>query len=564
MKGVRLPLSMQLACMFGLTIILLSAMISTAIFHHSGAIDSFDKLLKTTTNETIIIKDAHVDFTRALLDMRGFLVYNDTAYAQSYRDNFNKSLAAVKVYNGKITNKDLADAGQKLEGLLTDYLTLGEKVIAAKQSNAPTLTALTTEGRKIVSEIDAQFKKISELQNQNLVQLTGNLVKGGQADSRMITIGSMILALAIICFAIWYARNLTQRLGRLHSDLGAIGQLDLSKADIYPTRNDEIGDMALVVITMKKALKDFTRKVQTSADTLAASGEELNATVEEQLKASETVSQSIESIAAGASNNAQSIAGISATIQQLSAGSQQAKVSVGSVAQDTHTAVKEADHGMVLLQEVVAQNRTIGETMTAITGVSAELAQGSDQIKSIVDLIRGIAGQTNLLALNAAIEAARAGEAGRGFAVVADEVRKLAEQSAAATANIEEIINSMAGGIDSMVRTVDGARAEVAKGTAAATDTQQGFEQILAKLANVRTGVEHINTVIADMARGTQTMVQGIDTINKVAEQTSANTQAVAAASQEQTASLHEISRSAESLADMASELNHVVQQFKM
>ncbi|SMC92268.1 methyl-accepting chemotaxis protein [Sporomusa malonica] len=564
MKGMRLPLGRQLAGMFGLTIILLLTMVSTAIFHHSDAIDMFQNLLSTTTTRTILIKDAHVDFTRALLDMRGFLVYNDPAYSQGYRDNFNKSLSAVKKYNTAVDNKELTEVAQKLESLLSDYLTLGEKVIAAKQSNSPNLSALTTEGRKMVKDIDDQFKKISEVQDKSLTVSTETLIKGEKEDGRAVIIASIIITVLIVAFVIWYSRNLAQRLGRLHRDLGAIGSLDLSQPDAHPSRNDEIGDMALVVIDMKKALKEFVRKVQISADTLASSGEELNATVEEQLKASETVSQSIEGIASGASDNAHSISNITATVQQLSAGSQQIRIRVGTVAQDTHTAVAEADHGMGMLKEVVTQNQTIGQTMTSITGVSIELAKGSDQIKSIVDLIRGIAGQTNLLALNAAIEAARAGEAGRGFAVVADEVRKLAEQSAAATANIEEIINSMATGIDSMVRTVDGARAEVTKGTAAAADTQKGFEEILAKLANVRSGVEHINAAVGDMAKGTQTMVQGIDTINKVADQTSASTEAVAAASQQQTASLHEVNRSAESLAEMANELNGVVQNFKL
>ncbi|MDF2570222.1 MAG: methyl-accepting chemotaxis sensory transducer [Sporomusa sp.] len=564
MKGMRLPLGMQLAGMFGLTIILLLIMVSTATFHHSDAIEMFQKLLTTTTNRTILIKDAHVDFTRALLDMRGFLVYNDPVYSQGYRDNFNKSLAAVKKYNETANDKELTEAAKKLESLLSEYLILGEKVIAAKQSNAANLTALTTEGRKIVKDVDDQFKKVSELQGSALVNNTETLINGETEDGRAVIIASTAITIMIVCLVIWYSRNLAQRLGRLHKDLSAIGCLDLSQPDAHPSRNDEIGDMALVVIDMKKALKEFVRKVQSSADTLAASGQELNATVEEQLKASETVSQSIEGIASGASDNARSITNISATVQQLSAGSQQISIRVGTVAQDTHTAVAEADHGMGMLKEVVIQNQAIGQTMTSITGVSTELVKGSDQIKSIVDLIRGIAGQTNLLALNAAIEAARAGEAGRGFAVVADEVRKLAEQSAAATANIEEIIQGMATGIDSMVRTVDGARAEVAKGTAAAADTQKGFEEILAKLSNVRSGVEHINAAVGDMAKGTQTMVQGIETIDKVADQTSASTESVAAASQQQTASLNEISRSAESLAEMATELNGVVQKFKL
>ena len=142
MKGARLPLITQLAGMFGLTILLLSVMISIAVFHHSDAIEEFDSLLTTTTSETILIKDAHIDFTRALLDMRGFLVYNDSTYAQNYRDNFNKSLAAVKTYNVKVNNTELKASGQKLEGLLTEYLSLGEKVISAKQSNDPNLSAL--------------------------------------------------------------------------------------------------------------------------------------------------------------------------------------------------------------------------------------------------------------------------------------------------------------------------------------------------------------------------------------------------------------------------------------
>lgn len=202
--------------------------------------------------------------------------------------------------------------------------------------------------------------------------------------------------------------------------------------------------------------------------------------------------------------------------------------------------------------------------MSDITQVSEALVKRSDDIQQIVTTIRSIAGQTNLLALNAAIEAARAGETGRGFAVVAEEVRKLAEQSAAATNHIEEIINKMTADIQFSVDVVTKANVEVAAGKTATNETQQGFQSIIGKLAQVKTGIEQISRAVDETAQGMQSVVNNVQNIGTVAEETSASVQTAAAASEEQSASLHQVSSSSDSLAKMATDLNKITARFKI
>lgn len=228
------------------------------------------------------------------------------------------------------------------------------------------------------------------------------------------------------------------------------------------------------------------------------------------------------------------------------------------------TAMNNANQGMVLLQKVVTQNEHVAGSMTDITYLSQALAKGSTDIQEIVEVIRNIAGQTNLLALNAAIEAARAGEAGRGFAVVADEVRKLAEQSSEATNNIETIIKKMTDDISVAVDKVGKASAEATEGQVVTQDAHHGFEEIVEKMKQVATGIGQISIAVNETARGMQAVVGNIQNISAVAEQTSASSQTVAAAAEEQNASMNEIKSNAVALAEMAAQLAEVTRKFKV
>ncbi|MEG6584353.1 methyl-accepting chemotaxis protein [Dendrosporobacter sp. 1207_IL3150] len=565
-KGTRLPIIVQLSSMFGIVVFLLLSLLGYVLYHLNDVGSMAGSLVTHTSARSLMLKDAHTDFTRALLAMRGFLFYPDGAatYEKSYRDEIQKSLETAKKYNETSTQGDTKEEGAKLAKLIGDYVVLGDKVIAAKKANDPNLSQITGQGRQLVADIDAQFVKLNKIQGDYLTNKSNYVMEHSKSQVNLAVTVSVVILLFVIGLVYTYSRNLSNRLKNVSAELAEVGRLDLTGKELQPTRNDEIGDMGLVIIEMRKALRAFVSQLHTTGQMLAASGEELSATVDEHLTAVQTVASSVETIAVGANQNSDNISNISATLQQVSAGAQQISATAGEVNNKTHDAVKEADNGMNMLTAVVGQNEQIADAMKEITDVTSKLARGSEDIKGIVGVINDIAGQTNLLALNAAIEAARAGEAGRGFAVVAEEVRKLAEQSANATKDIGEIIGNMGSEIAFAVDTVERANNEVSKGKSSATDTQKGFESIIATLGTVKNGIEQIAVAIDETAKGTQAMVGSVQNISKIAEETSGNSQTVAATVEEQSASMHEISSNADSLAKLATELNGIVRQFKV
>lgn len=560
----RLPMSVQLGSMFFLIAILLCGVLGYAIYNYKETTNSLTKLLTFTAARAVAVRDAEDNFHSGLANLRAFLSYGESQYEKETKDNFAESLEGMIKFTDESTTPETKAEGQKVVTMLKKYVEIVDKLITAKKINDPSLPQLITEAKTYVKETEQKFDELADRQAVFLAEgvkrdteLTNNTIM-------VVTVLSCLVILVVIAIAFFYSRNLSSRLSRISNEIGIISKLDLTTPALVITRNDEIGDMAKSLQNMKQALQGNVSKIAFNATSLSSASEELSATVTQQLAAIDTISHTVNEIASGSTQNTESITNVSSALGQLSTESHNIESSSSEVSASVSNAVSETKHGMELLEKVVNQNSNIADSIQQINTTASSLTKGSGEIQGIIGMIHGIAEQTNLLALNAAIEAARAGEAGRGFAVVAEEVRKLAEGSAKATEEIDQIIKNMAHDIEESVKTATMATKEVEQGKVVTEATYKAFKVISEKLTSIQIGVSEISSSIKVSASDTQKIVDSAQTISAVAEETSANTETVAAAIEEQNASMHEIKSNAETLASMAEELNAIVHSFKV
>lgn len=221
-----------------------------------------------------------------------------------------------------------------------------------------------------------------------------------------------------------------------------------------------------------------------------------------------------------------------------------------------------ASRGGEQIKTAMIQMASIEQAVSDSAVVVAELGSHSQEIGQIVDTITSIAAQTNLLALNAAIEAARAGEAGRGFSVVAEEVRKLAEQFATAASQVAEIIASIQQDTHA-VSTMQSGTNEVQTGTSVIKSTGESFYEIVSLVNEVSKQVATSYERLKEVVTSSENIRQGMMKIDAATAKTAEQSQTILATTQEQSASTEEISTSSQALAKTAEELSVLVNRFK-
>ena len=359
--------------------------------------------------------------------------------------------------------------------------------------------------------------------------------------------------------------------GRMGGDLRTllsasdnINRGDLREKAIAVNAEDEIGALAAGFDRMRRTMRLLIQNIQNNSAELTDAATALHTASEQSAEASNSVAVSITEIAGGIDE--QSTAAVSAgqaagTIAKHAGNMAQKAQAVSKAATE---ASRKAGEGRKAVDDVVRYMEKIEDGSKTITASIDALKEGSQKISEIVAMISGIAGQTNLLALNAAIEAARAGEAGRGFAVVADEVRKLAEQSALSTQQIADLV----GGIQKdMVKAVaaSGEGAEsVAQGLISVRAADEGFQAIFTSIETLEEGIGEIAAGIQQMAKETQVVDAQVASIRETSTKNADHTQSVSAATEEQAASMEEIAASSRHLSDLAEGLNQETKKFQV
>lgn len=401
--------------------------------------------------------------------------------------------------------------------------------------------------------------------NQVTEEIANNILTiKDRENNRLVQMIILVIVAVITSFTIStiFGRRIAKTINELVIKMNEFSNGNFA-TNIQVKTKDEFGSLAQSFNEMTENLRHTMKMVGDSSEQVAATAEQLTASSNEVSLSTEVVTESIQDISQGVEVQNR----LTTEVNTLSMNVLQKMNDINSniviVNESAQTTKSLANQGQHSVDDVMAQMDMISDKTDALTEQMKELDASTNAIVEAVNMIKDIATQTNLLAINASIEAARSGEHGKGFAVVATEVRKLADESNLAAIEIEKMATTIANHTDRIVEEIIDNDQAVSLGKEKVDIASQSFTNIDQSVEDVQAQTEAVTAAIRQIYADIEKLVQDIDHIHEVSMQTNDNVQSVAASSEEQNASMEEVAAASTHLSTMAIELQEAIQKFK-
>ncbi len=571
-RGMRKKLTLRnvkIGWKYGFTIILVFILIAASTAYVSKLLMDIGDNVRNVdmrgnqavdiTEMSAITKEKGVPISTYMYNQSMLSVEEYEDYTKQFNELAEKIGERINTAEEKELFEQIVSKDQEMNELF-----MNEVVPTANKGDTSNAASLVSEAKILRSSIVFQLDELREVMNEERFESTRE-TKDLQELTLIIQLATMVGSIVIggvLIFLI--SRSVSRNLGRVVSISNQIADGNLAVEPMAYKGKDEIGKLSTAINGMTEHLRNVIQQVATVSQTVTSHSEELTQSANEVKAGSEQVAETMQELASGTETQANSASDLAEVISSFTTKVHQANDKGALVQQASNEVMVMTNEGSTLMEDsttqMVAIDRIVKESVQKMKGLDAQ----SKEISKLVSVIRDIAEQTNLLALNAAIEAARAGEQGKGFAVVADEVRKLAEQVSVSVTDITGIVTGIQTESNSVAQSLETGYAEVEKGTTQLRTTGETFQGIQLFVNEMTNSVKQISENLSEMATSSEEMNRSIEDIAAISEESAAGVEQTSASSQQTSSSMEEVAGSSEQLANLAAELNVLVGKFRL
>lgn len=523
---------------------------------------SMKEILEEEMDLLIVDEKLATNMNKRTSLLRGFMLYEDETYREEFESETALSIELENTALDLSDSKELNDLiSKKVEwGMLTD-----EALAEYDKGNTNRVNEIMTEeALPIERELTAGFSKLADEREEEITKIGEQEIKNGKQVELVSFIMMVFVLVLSVVIAYLTSLTITKPMHVVMKRMQAISAGDLSLEPLEVTEKDETGKLSISMNKMQKTVKSVMQGIANATEELNSHSEELTQSASEVKSGSEQVAITMQELATGSETQATTASNLAVVMENFTKKVQSTNKSGEKIKESSMGVLTMTSEGKQYMEDSSRQMAKIDEIVQDAVAKMTTLDNQTQEINNLVVIIQKIADQTNLLALNAAIEAARAGEHGRGFAVVADEVRKLAEQVAVSIADITGFVEKIQAESKRVSDSLQTGYVEVEEGTSQIAKTGQTFNQINASVTTMVDGIKGISDNLESIKVNSEIMNSSIEEIASVSEESAAGVEQTSAASQQITSSMEEVAGSSEQLANLAENLTEMVSHFKL
>lgn len=484
-------------------------------------------------------------------------------YMRETQETIDKTIQSIaSQYNTDESKQALANTKEKIAAFqeeIEQVIELNEKkdvnaaAVYYRESVIPVRGEAIDASNELSKAIDTFFDEAQQKADEKAKQ------------ALFIAIGVIALSILVGCIIAYKMNNIIAKpIRTLQNAVMAIADGDLTGENIHLRSEDELGQLAVSFNKMKDVLKNLLSQIMDNASHLSAAAEQLSASTEEVTASSMDMAHHAEETSHNTKSSAKYARENAVAMEETAAAVERIVDSSNALHNSAVGTLDVANQGAADILSAGQQMDTIYASTKLTTDLIQRLSKQSEDIENISKVITGITAQTNLLALNAAIEAARAGEAGKGFAVVADEVRKLAEESGQSAGQIVALTNEIQTDTKNVEQAVQESLRTVETGVGIINGAGTSFEKIVKEIDNMKVQIEAVSSVTEEISASAKQVSCSVTEIAVLSETTADQTANAQASSQQQLSTLQEVSAVANDLSSQAMDLQSIVKRFKV